>query len=758
MQQIPHKNKKEEFAHFLQTGVNPEQYKAITHVKGPLLVISGAGSGKTRVITARMTHLILDHHVQPSAIVALTFTNKAAKEMKERVQHFLDSTHHLPTVATFHSYSLQILKRYQHLLPFTNFSILDGTDQAKILQNVLKTHGAEKRFNARQLLYMISAYKNTKAVEGEFDTSSLTDLHLFMQVYNAYEKEKRDSHSLDFDDLLIYTLDLFKKNKEFKETHQRLVRHILVDEYQDTNTIQNALLKEMTLIPKTKELAIDSLCAVGDEDQSIYSWRGATVSNILGFHNDFNHTEIIKIQQNYRSTQHILEIANSIISQNTARNHKELWSTKPSKHTTIRLECLSEFQEADAAIACINALKQKEPLQSIAILYRTHYQSRVVEEQLIKHSIPYKIIGGIQFYERKEIKDLLAYLRLIVNPFDRVAFFRVINYPARGLGQKFEEEFTNLWTTQPLLGYAEIAQLMIDQGFAKGAKQTSLLNFVKLLSNFTAQSDAAETVAKILESTAYIATIKDEFEPEEAQTKVQNIQEFIRAIEHFAQTGAATIQNFLDEVSLLQDRLDASNQAKDYVQLMTLHGAKGLEFPNVIIVGVEDGILPSSQSLDNPMGIEEERRLLYVGITRSKDKLLLTHSKYRNTYGQTSMQQASRFLEEIPTSLLIAQSANYWNRTQFATFFTQWAQGSMPLASTSRTQTYSKPPIQANATPKSSGSDKQKKWKPMLTVQHKKFGYGVTHEVEEKNNKFYITVRFTMYGIKKIDGDFLEII
>jgi len=751
-----HLNKKEEFSIFLQENVNPQQLKAITHNQGPLLVISGAGSGKTRVITARMTHLMINHHAPASSIVALTFTNKAAKEMRERVQNFLDTTHRLPTVATFHSYCLQILKRYQHLLPFTNFSILDGSDQIKILQNVLEHNNLEKRFNTRQLLYLISAYKNTNAVQASFDTNSLADPHLFMQIYNAYEKEKRASHCLDFDDLLIYTLDLFKKNKEFKAAHQTMVRHILVDEYQDTNVIQNALLKEMTLKPGSKELAIDSICAVGDEDQSIYSWRGATVSNILGFDQDFPGTEIIKIQQNYRSTQHILEIANAIISHNTARNHKELWSTKASKHTTINLECLSEFQEADATIACINALRQKEKLQSIAILYRTHYQSRVLEEQLIKNSIPYKIIGGIQFYERKEIKDLLAYLRLIVNPFDRVAFFRVINCPARGLGQKFEEEFTNIWATQPLLGFAHVGQLMIDQGLLKGAKQTAVKNFIQLLTSFTPQDDASAAITRIIESIAYIAYIKDEFDKEDAQAKVQNVQEFIRAIEHFAQTGTQTIQGFLDEVALLQDRLDVSQDSKDFVQLMTLHGAKGLEFSNVIIVGLEEGILPSSQSLETTMEIEEERRLLYVGITRAKNKLILMHSKYRNTYGQTNIQQASRFLEEIPSSLLIQQSASYWNRTQFATFFQQWALGSMPLASTTRTQTFHKP--QAATITKSSSSDKPKKWKSMLTVQHKKFGYGITHGIEEKNDKTYVTVRFTMHGVKKIDAEFLEII
>jgi DNA helicase-2/ATP-dependent DNA helicase PcrA len=753
-------NKQESFQHFLDNNVNPQQKEAIIHSSGPLLVISGAGSGKTRVITARMTNLILQHNIHPSQIVALTFTNKAAKEMKERVHQFLGDAYNLPIVATFHSYCLLLLKKYQHLLPFQNFSIIDAQDQTKLLQTVLVQFNEEK-LNVKQLLYAISSYKNSKLVDNDFDISQFPYPKVFLQIYNAYEQEKRKSHCLDFDDLLVYTLQLFKTNKEFKTLHQHNVRHILIDEYQDTNSIQNALLKEMALDTDNVTLAIDSICAVGDEDQAIYSWRGATVKNILAFSKEFKNTKTIKIEQNYRSTQSILNIANAIITNNKSRSHKELWSSKKSVHTPLYVECLSEYQEADAIVAFVQALQKKEPLNSVAILYRTHYQSRVLEEQCIKHSIPYKIIGGIQFYERKEIKDILAYLRLIVNPYDRVAFLRVINTPARGLGQKFEEEFINSWNIHSILPFTHIPQIMTTDGLLKGTKLQAVEQFINLYSGKQPTDDAYELFTLILQQTNYIEYLEEEFDKDEAKTKIENVQELGRAFQHFKQLGVSSLEQVLNEIALLQERIGKVEEA-NCIQLMTLHGAKGLEFDNVIITGLEEGILPSNQSIESDYEVEEERRLLYVGITRARQKLLLTSSRYRNTYGQTTLQQQSRFLQEIPTNLVLAQKAQYWNRTQFLSFFTQWIDGKTPdstKTSTAQTfNTYQKPQTTQKEAPSFATDTKKKTWKPMLTVMHEKFGYGITHMVEEKNNKTYVTVRFTMHGVKKIDADFLKIV
>jgi len=747
------------FQDFLQSQLNDQQRKAVETCTGSLLVIAGAGSGKTRVITARITNLILAHNVDPRSIIALTFTNKAAKEMKERVGHFLQDNTQLPTVATFHSYCLQILKTHRHLLPFENFAIMDSSDQQKLIQSILKKHELEKRVNFKQILYTISSYKNRNAVGTNIDDADSASIYRFTEIYNAYEQEKRLSKCLDFDDLLVYTLRLFQDNKEFKARFQSIVRHILVDEYQDTNTIQNELLRHMAL-NANQQLTIDSICAVGDEDQSIYSWRGATIENILKFNKDFGKTETIKIEQNYRSTQHILDIANKVISNNTSRNHKNLWSDKTEFQKTIMFECNSKFQESDTISALIQVVKQYESLKSVAILYRTHYQSRVLEEAMIKASIPYKIIGGIQFYERKEIKDLLSYLRLAYNPFDRVSFARIINCPTRGLGQKFEEEFTELWSTNPFSHAFDIAQIMLQEKMT-ATKHQSLSFFRQLFITMPENVTPLQALKTIIEKTHYIDYLDDNFEKSEAQTKKENIQELLRAVSHFQDEGIITISQLLDEITLMQDRLKAQDHEKEFVNMMTLHSAKGLEFDTVILPGLEDGIIPSTPSI-NESNVEEERRLFYVGITRACKRLLLTYCKTRSTYGQTNVQVPSRFLDEIPPNLIIDQQATYWSQSQCKTYFTQWIKGASPQAiNNDHVQTFSynrttKP--STIAVPAKREKLSQSGFKRMQSIQHKKFGLGIVHEVEEKGTITIVTVRFNLHGMKKIDSKFLQTI
>lgn len=749
------------FQAFLQSQLNDQQRKAVETSKGSLLVIAGAGSGKTRVITARITNLILTHNINPRSIVALTFTNKAAKEMQERVAHFLQDHTQLPTVATFHSYCLQLLKTHQRLLPFENFAIMDSSDQQKLIQSILKKHELEKRVNLKQILYTISSYKNRNALGTNFDDADSASIYRFTEIYNAYEQEKKLSKCLDFDDLLVYTLRLFQENKEFKARFQSIVRHILVDEYQDTNTIQNELLRHMAL-DSNQKLTVDSICAVGDEDQSIYSWRGATIENILKFNKDFGHTETIKIEQNYRSTQHILDIANQVISNNRSRNHKNLWSDKKEFQKTIVFECNSEFQEADTISALIQVVKQYESLKSVAILYRTHYQSRVLEEAMIKASIPYKIIGGIQFYERKEIKDLLSYLRLAYNPFDRVSFSRIINCPTRGLGQKFEEEFDDLWGINPFSHAFDIAEIMLKDKMT-ATKHQSLAHFRQLFITMPHDVTPLQALKTIIEKTHYIDYLDDNFEKAEAQTKKENIQELLRAVNHFQDEGIITISQLLDEITLMQDRLKAQDNEKEYVNMMTLHSAKGLEFDTVILPGLEDGIIPSTPSI-NESNVEEERRLFYVGITRACKRLLLTYCKTRSTYGQTNMQVPSRFLDEIPTNLIIEQEATYWSQSQCKTYFTQWVKGNKPESiNTDHVQTFSyNRPIKSSSTIMGTPVKKEKLsqsgFKRMQSIQHKTFGLGIVHEVEEKGTVTIVTVRFNMHGMKKIDSKFLTTI
>lgn len=460
---------REQLNQFITQQLNHEQQKAVIQKNGVLLVIAGAGSGKTRIITARIAHLILNEHVPASSILALTFTNKAAKEMKERIELFLGDHAHPPYIGTFHSYCLRLLKKNNSLLDNQFISILDEDDQQKLLQSIITRNNIGKQITAKQLSYQISHIKNQTLTPNQYETFNNK---LFTSIYKAYEHEKQISKCLDFDDLLLETLKLFKKNPDFKKEFQETIRHILVDEYQDTNIVQHALLKQMS-IDDSHTFISDSLCVVGDEDQSIYSWRGATVANIINFKQDFPQSNLIKIEQNYRSVQPILEVANKVIEHNKNRNPKQLWSEKQGSNRIRNLICLSDYHEAEVIAHLIKSSRQKRKEQSIALLYRTHFQSRTLEEGLIKHSIPYKIVGGVQFYERKEIKDLLAYLKLLINPFDRTSFFRIINTPSRGLGTKFEEQVHELWDNEPFLTFNNIINKLIEGDSQPKAKKRS---------------------------------------------------------------------------------------------------------------------------------------------------------------------------------------------------------------------------------------------------------------------------------------------
>lgn len=747
---------KQQFPEFIKNELNTEQQKAVTPEKGSFLVIAGAGSGKTRVITARITQLIIEHNVEPSSIVALTFTNKAAKEMQERVEQFLPHLETKPIIATFHSYCLRLLKKNRHLLRNENFSILDSADQYKLVQNLIKEHGISNIFNARQLLALFSSFKMSETLKINDETAIPTHhIQQFMELYNSYEQQKRASNYFDFDDLLYKTYELFATNQTFQAQHHVRHRHILVDEYQDTNLIQHALLKKVTLLDNN--LAVDSVCAVGDEDQSIYSWRGATVQNILDFDQEFTTTKTIKLEQNYRSSQRILDIANSVITHNTQRNHKKLWSSNNKSHTPLQLECLSDLQEAYTITNSIKALAKTGKLSSIAILYRTHYQSRIIEEALLKESIPYKMIGGIQFYERKEIKDLIAYMRLVVNPFDKVSFLRIINCPLRGLGKKFEELFLHTWQQEPLLTFIQIAQKIIDEKLTTPKQRASLQQFIRFFDSLTEHSNPTTALELFISKTNYITYLQDNFDKQEAQIKKENVSEFIRAAEYVERTQQATLASFLEDIALMQEHIIQDNLAQDCVQMMTLHSAKGLEFDTVLLTGIEDGILPSNQSIENG-NIEEERRLFYVGLTRARKKLLLLHSKYRNTFGQMTIQRPSRFLQEIPTHLLHQEGAKHWSKSQFMTFFNQWISNNSTTNHTANDFNFTVPAhIKANDIRKQQ-SKSSSTFKRLQSVKHPKFGLGIVQFIEPKGDKTFVTVHFTNYGKKKIDSSFLDIV
>lgn len=746
---------KKQFETFLTQNLNAAQQEAVANDSGPLLVVAGAGSGKTRVITARIAHLILNKNVYSQNIVALTFTNKAAQEMRDRVAYFLGSEKDVPFIGTFHSYCLFLLKKNADLLDAPFFSILDEDDQQKMVAGILARNNLTKKVNVKQVLYRISGIKNKLINPGDAHAQYANDA-LFAKLYEAYESERRASKCLDFDDLLLEGLKLFK-NKEFKENFQEEVRHILVDEYQDTNVVQHELLKSMA--KNGAKFAIDSICVVGDEDQSIYSWRGATVANIMNFKKDFPKTATIKIEQNYRSVQPILDIANHVISHNVQRNPKELWSEREASNRIYRINCLSEYHEGDMIASFLHVVAKKYPEHSTAILYRTHFQSRALEEALIKNSIPYKIIGGIQFYERKEIKDILAYVRLMINPFDRPSFFRVINCPLRGLGDKFEELFYERWHQEPFLTFVDLSTKLLDEGIIARSKKTGLISFIKIFDNITHLRKPSETIEHILTATGYLGYIKNSCDKEEAQERTDNIKELLNAVKHFESNGINSIEAFLNEVALMSD-LQKKQQSDDRnpVLMMTLHAAKGLEFDTVIIPGLEEGMLPSSRSQFEDDKLEEERRLFYVGITRAKERLLFSRCRYRYAYGQMTDQLESRFLDEVPKAQVPVQDLSHAKSPQAQQFFSQWL-GVTPTTVQSVIKTFGSF-ISKNTErvkkPEEKPAATSASWKPNQPVKHKSFGTGIVQHVEKKGPDSYVLEIKFKSGVKKVTSNFIE--
>jgi len=755
------KKTKNHFNDFIKNGLNTAQRTAVEQVNGPVLVVAGAGSGKTRVITARIAHLMINHAATDESIVALTFTNKAANEMQERISGFLPAESSVPFVGTFHAYCLQLLKKNQALLDTPFFSIFDADDQQKLISNILKMSGARKNITPKSALYQISHIKNN-LIHMSADELFAQQHPQLQELYHAYEQEKKASKCLDFDDLLLEALKLFNK-KSFKEEFHSTVRHILVDEYQDTNVVQHELLKKMAI--NNKKCIVDSLCAVGDEDQSIYSWRGATVANMANFARDFKKTTIIKVEQNYRSVQPILTVANTVIANNIDRNPKKLWSTRKGTDRIRSVLCMSEYQEADTIAQLLELVAQQKKLQSVALLYRTHMQSRALEEACIKHSIPYKMVGGVQFYERKEIKDLLAYLRLVVNPFDRTSFLRVINCPARGLGSAFETLVYQRWQQEPFYSFSELLSKLIEEQQIKGVKETSVKQFIRCFADISAQEKPSAALAKLVVSTGYLTHLKNSYELQEAESRIANVNELINAVRHLeSEQKVSSIEQLLDEIVLMQEKASHTNEERQAVTLMTLHAAKGLEFDLVILAGLEEGLLPSTRSFNSSESLEEERRLFYVGITRARERLLLSHSRYRYTYGQMADQMPSRFLSEVPDD----QINNYDLRnkdTYTNAFFTDWLGIKKTKSSNVMTFSGATKVIQKNTEFKKINKSQKKEpviikktagYRKNQTVHHKKYGIGLIQKVESQSDgTTYITAKFKV-GLKKILDSFLQ--
>lgn len=749
------------FHSFLEKELNKQQKQAVIAKKGVMLVCAGAGSGKTRVITARIANLLNNHGVMSENIVALTFTNKAAQEMKERVRSFLPKDSRLPYVGTFHAYCLRLLKKYNHLLPFSDFSLLDSNDQKTLMKKVLADSNAPKHVKANNVLYAISLAKNA-ATNGKLNVQHVDDPDI-RQYIQTYENKKNASHCFDFDDLLLTTLSLIKENNHIRQHLRSTIRHILVDEYQDTNLVQHALLTSITS-DEEKNFLLESLCAVGDEDQSIYSWRGATTSNILEFQNDYPLAQLVIIEQNYRSVQPILETANHLIRHNDARRPKSLWSNKEGRDRLRIVQTYSSIQEG--ILAASLARHTQRTNQSCAILYRSHHQSRSIEEALIKQSIPYTIIGGIQFYERQEIKDLLAYLRLLNNPFDRVSFMRVYNTPTRGLGGQFEKIFFQIWDEQPLLSFTQVGYKILEENLLTGIRAQKLKVFLEVFQKLDASTTPMEALQKIITHVQYKTYLEKIHEKKEAQGRQENIQELLHAAQAMhEERGISTIPTFLDEVALLQELPHKKQQHTNSIKLMTLHAAKGLEFNSVMLTGLEEGIFPNNRSLYDPDALEEERRLLYVGITRAQEYVLITQARCRYMFGSMQEQSPSRFLHELPADHIQRDDAAHWYDMQLNSYIQRWfnnkpnefAQFIPPHASSQPTT----PKRQASPARSFDWDKKPFKtepiWKKMQPVRHKNFGMGIIQKVEKRSSdQRMLTIRFSSGVVKKIDARFVQ--
>ena len=638
----------------LLDALNEPQRQAVMATDGPLLILAGAGSGKTRVLTHRTAYLIEECGVNPYNIMALTFTNKAAGEMRERIDQMVGYGSESIWVCTFHSTCVRILRRYIDRLGFgTNFTIYDSDDQKTLMKDICKRLEIDtKMYKEKMFLSAISSAKDELIDPIEFETRAAGDYvkRKQAQVYREYQQALKQNNALDFDDLIMKTVELFKLDKEVLASYQDRFRYIMVDEYQDTNTAQFELIRLLAL-------KYQNLCVVGDDDQSIYKFRGANIYNILNFEHHFPDATVIKLEQNYRSTQNILDAANAVIANNQGRKEKRLWTDNGAgdKITFEQLDTAAE--EADFVARDIARWVRKGEYQykDCAILYRTNAQSRLFEERFITANIPYKIFGGVNFYARKEVKDLLAYLKTIDNGQDDLAVRRIINIPKRGIGAASINKVALYAQEQEISFYDALCVAEQVPGLGKAAAK--IRPFVLFIQSMKAKAkllSVADLLQEVIETTGYVRELEAEG-TDEAEARIENIDELIsKAVDYAEGEEAPTLNGFLENVALVAD-IDSFDENSDYVVLMTLHSAKGLEFPNVYLAGLEDGLFPSYMSItsDNSQAeIEEERRLAYVGITRAKKNLTITSARVRMVRGQTQYGKVSRFVREIPPELL----------------------------------------------------------------------------------------------------------
>jgi len=731
--------------------LNKEQQEGVFTTEGPVLILAGAGSGKTRVLTNRTAYLIEEKGVDPFHILAITFTNKAAAEMKSRIEELVGFGGDAVWVSTFHSCCVRILRRYVDRLGFdTTFTIYDSDDQKALMKDICKRLEIDtKIYKEKMFLNVISSAKNELMDPNDFRLQAGGDYKQLKiaTVYAEYQKALLKNNAMDFDDLIMKTVELLSVDAEVREAYQERFRYVMVDEYQDTNTAQFMLIK--LLAGK-----YNNLCVVGDDDQSIYKFRGANIQNILSFESVYPNAKVIKLEQNYRSTKTILKAANEVIANNKGRKSKALW-TEREEGAKVAFEQFENAQEEAYFIA--NDIRKRVAggeagYSDFAVLYRTNAQSRLLEERFVASNIPYKLVGGVNFYARKEIKDLLAYLKTIDNGRDDLAVTRVLNVPKRGIGLTTQSRVAEYAYTHDISFYDALKQAKEIPGIGKAA--TKIAPFVELIEHCRGMLWSEEPLAVLkylIEETGYVAELEAEG-TEEAKARIENIDELISKLADYEQTSDdPSLNGFLEEVALVAD-IDSYDENSDYVVLMTLHGAKGLEFPNVYMSGMEDGIFPSYMCItsDDRDDLEEERRLCYVGITRAKDRLTMTAARARMLRGETQYNAVSRFVKELPEEVLSG-------------YIKKHATEDMPREDTYRkakqafkTKAFgTQPSMQTYAARKAEGITLD--YGVGDRVRHIKFGVGTVTQIVEGGRDYEVTVDFDTFGTKKMFAMFAKL-
>jgi DNA helicase-2/ATP-dependent DNA helicase PcrA len=731
----------------LLEGLNPEQQEAVAYAGGPLLVIAGAGSGKTRVLTRRIAYLMARRNVKPYEILAITFTNKAAGEMKERVTELVGPIAKSMWVSTFHSACVRLLRQEVERLGYSSsFSIYDSADSQKLIQKVCESLNLDsKRYPARQFQNIISNAKNELQSPYEFLSAATNQFDtIAADVYTMYEKRLKQANAMDFDDLIMKTVEVLQKFPEAKARFRSRFRHVLVDEYQDTNHAQYQLVKELTG-DENDGFPLAELCVVGDADQSIYGFRGATIRNILQFEVDYPNAQTVLLEQNYRSTQNILSAANAVISQNESRKEKNLWSSSGAGAPLTGYVAESEYDEAEFVKSTIRELQDKDESRpgDTAVFYRTNAQSRVFEEVFMRSAVPYKVVGGLRFYERKEVKDLLAYLRVVTNPYDEISIRRIINFPKRGIGDKALEHVDAFAARNGISFWDALLRVREASDVPNKAAQAigSFTNMISALAVLEeVKTKPSVIIEAALEQSGLITDLANSTDPQD-EVRIENLQELVsasieyedRSLDELGEDEVVSLGGFLEKVSLVADA-DEIPDGEDHggvVTLMTLHTAKGLEFPTVFLTGMEDGIFPHSRTFDDPQEIEEERRLAYVGLTRAEKRLYLSRAEYRLTFGTPKYNPASRFLDEIPSELI------------------QWENEGRPSYTSSSAVRKSRLP--SGPPPRPTGKTSSAM---VLTVgqrvSHDTFGLGTVVSVSGVGDKSEATINFGAYGDKRL--------